>query len=194
MSPNQFRRNHQSGQPDQEFKQGVQSKGRKVDAVSVAAHQRAREPGTSPKSRHKHGKNDRGQRRGHAKLRHRQPQPYEFAQNATESRDKEEPEKPYHSLLPFPVGLRAERRNRKQLLGRRKVHSTIHATRLTILTRGKVCLIWVQSFLWKYGGCLQVSSGTPLPPVSWNHRVGGNFRTRSLKHKDLISKYCGIRS
>jgi hypothetical protein len=25
----------------------------------------------------------------------------------------------------------------------------------------------------------------PSPPRSWNHRVGGNFRTWSLKHKDL---------
>src|ERR1700730_15025391 len=129
MSPNQFRRNHQSGQPDHEFKQGVQSQRRKVDAASVAAHQRARDPGTSPKSRHEHGKNDRGQRRSHAKLRHRQPQPYKFAQNATESRDKEKPKKPHHSLLPLPVGLHAGRRNRKQLPARRKVHSTIHATR-----------------------------------------------------------------
>src|ERR1700675_138862 len=120
MPPNQFRRNHQSGQPDQEFKQGVQPQRRKVDAVSVTAHQRARKPGTSPKSRHEHGKNDRGQRRSHAKLRHRQPQPYEFAQNAAESRDKEKPEKPYHSLLPLPIGLRTERRNRKQLLARRR--------------------------------------------------------------------------
>src|ERR1700674_3928184 len=170
MSPNQFRRNHQSGQPDQEFKQGVQPQRRKVDAVSVAAHQSAREPGTSPKSRHKHGENDRGQRRGHAKLRHRQPQPYEFAQNAAESRDKEEPEKPYHSLLPFPVGLRAGRKNRKQLLARRKVHSTIHATRLTIfiLTSGKVCHIWIQSFLWKCGGVYQFSTPPPSPLVSWN--------------------------
>src|ERR1700730_11102158 len=105
MSPNQFRRNHQSGQPDHEFKQGVQSQRRKVDAASVAAHQRAGEPGTSPESRHEHGENDRGQRRSHAKLRHRQPQPYEFAQNATESRDKEKPEKPHHSLSPFAIGL-----------------------------------------------------------------------------------------
>src|SRR6266853_4373809 len=167
MPPNQFRRNHQSGKPDQEFKQGVQSQGRKIDAVSVAAHQRAREPGTSPKSRHEHGKNNRGQRRGHAKLRHRQPQPYKFAQNAAESRDKEKPKKTHHSLLPFPIGLRAGRRNRKQLPARRKVHSTIHATRLTIfiltrgrLTRGKVCLIWVQSILWKCGGVYQFSMST----------------------------------
>src|ERR1700675_1428088 len=141
MSPNQFRRNHQSGQPDQEFKQGVQSQRRKVDAVSVAAHQRAREPGTSPKSRHEHGQNDRGQRRGHAKRRNRQPQTNEFAETAAEPRDKEKPKEPHHSLLPFPtlvsqaqfqvetrlaaslsaaetvqapIGLRAERRNRKQ--------------------------------------------------------------------------------
>src|ERR1700674_133042 len=26
---------------------------------------------------------------------------------------------------------------------------------------------------------------SPLPPVSWNHRVGGNFLLRSLNPKDL---------
>ena len=171
MSPNQFGRNHQSGQPDQEFKQSVQSQRRKVDAASVAAHQRARQPGTSPKSRHEHGKNDRGQRRSHAKLRHRQPQPYKFAQNAAESRDKEKPKKPHHCLLPFPIGLHAGHRNRKQLLARRKVHSTIHATRLTIfiLTRGRVSYQSVsyldQSFLWKCGGVYQL---VPHPPPPWS--------------------------
>ena len=101
MSPNQFGRNHQSGHTDQELKQGVESQGRKSDAVTVAVQQRSREPGPRSQSRHENGKDDGGQRCGNAKLRHRQPQPYEFAQNAAESRDKEKREVPLHART-FP--------------------------------------------------------------------------------------------
>jgi hypothetical protein len=42
--------------------------------------------------------------------------------------------------------------------------------------------------------CYQLALVPPSPPGSWNHRVGGNFWTWSLKHKDLYQSIAELRS
>ncbi len=53
-------------------------------------------PGPRAHSQHEHGKRDRDKRRRDAILRHRQPKPNQFVENAAEPREEKEREIPAH--------------------------------------------------------------------------------------------------
>src|SRR4029078_10881089 len=66
------------------------------DLFSVTPDGATRSPRAQAEPGHEHGKYDGDQRCSDAELRHGQPEPDDFVEDAAESRDEEEEEKPTH--------------------------------------------------------------------------------------------------
>src|SRR5580692_3795714 len=95
MSENQFTRNSKRRAANQELGKCIQAqRGGALDAPT--AHEDSSRPGPRAHPQHEHGKRDRDKRRRDAILRHRQPKPNQFVENAAEPREEKKREIPAH--------------------------------------------------------------------------------------------------
>ena len=94
-APGQLKRNHQRRNADQQFGQGVET--RKRQPFFPLPYQMSGTPRAESKPQHENRENQRDQRGGDSVLRHGQPQPDHFVENAAEARHQKKEKIPLHA-------------------------------------------------------------------------------------------------